>query len=306
MGDRKVLRLDRGPRGASLIFAEAPALAPAPDHVTVRVSLAVLDPEPLGAASSTEFPEAAFLGTIESAPAGAAWRAGQRVVGVGVPGTIVTVAPGRIHALPDQGSLSSEAAALLPSVSAVAAALRDAAIARDERVLVSGRGLTARLVAQVLKALHGQTPGTLTPKEMGPETRRGRGGRGGPGEGGGDADVVIDTTADAARWQMAMGSARRMGRVLLLIPPGEQLRSFDFYQRVHRGSLSLVSRRVPSPGTAGAAGVYDEQALTLLTSGQVSTEGLVALRGNGSGAATAISLAALTEGQGVACWFERQ
>jgi threonine dehydrogenase-like Zn-dependent dehydrogenase len=59
-------------------------------------------------------------------------------------------------------------------------------------------------------------------------------------------DVLIDTTAAPALWAPLLARVRPEGRVALLTPPGAQVCRFDFYPGVHRRSLSLLARRVPT------------------------------------------------------------
>jgi hypothetical protein len=99
----------------------------------------------------------------------------------------------------------------------------------------------------------------------------------------------------------------RMGTVLLLVPPGPQVQPFDFYQRVHRGSFSMLTRRVPSPHRPSAASGDDSRLVQhLLDHGLVNPQGLlsvVKVRANGSSSPT-IDLTTVAEGMGLVVRFD--
>ncbi len=114
------------------------------------------------------------------------------------------------------------------------AALR---VGHGERALVSGTGPIAQLAADALERLTGFPPSRVIP---GPAEGT-PGGREAP-----EVDVLVDTSGDAGWWVSVMSRVRRQGRVLLLLPPGERVIAFDFYDRVHRSSLTVLARRAPS------------------------------------------------------------
>jgi hypothetical protein len=277
---RRVVACVRGDTASPALVARQEA---APElragEVMVRVAAAVVDPEPLLTGTYPRVPDAAFVGSIERVAHSTgrdALKPGARVVGVGPLADLTVVAAGCVSEVPDGAGTTDESLAGLPVLESVVAALDDVNAGPGEQVLVSGNGLAARLVSQLLTVKTGRSPETLSAAERAGGNRGGSGGRNARGAGGADqragrgrrvrgqeaggrqqareSDLLIDTTADPARWQAVLAQVRRLGRALLVIPAGSQILPFDFYPRVHRGSLSLLVRRVPAPLRSAAAG----------------------------------------------------
>jgi hypothetical protein len=135
--------------------------------------------------------------------------------------------------------------------------------------VVSGAGLAARLISQLVEMKTGRPPDVMPSDDRARGERGGGKGRGARGGGGGrngggrgdrrargargderpqsrEFDLLVDTTGDPVRWRAALAQVRRLGRALLMIPPGPHILPFDFYPQVHRGSVSLIVRRVPA------------------------------------------------------------
>lgn len=127
--------------------------------------------------------------------------------------------------------------AVLPYIEAISMALSALEVRSGERALVSGDGQTALRAAEALERM----TGLAVLRAMPGEAEGAIGSRQAP-----EVDVLVDTSGDADWWGLVLGRVRRQGRVLLLIPPGKQSVAFDFYSRVHRGSLTLLVRRVPA------------------------------------------------------------
>ncbi len=213
------------------------------DGVVVRVSTAIVDPEPFIARTAASPPVGAFVGTIEGGPMQEALETGAAVVGIGPIGERLTLSATDVW--PVRGAdVPRGALALLPFLGPIVAGLAALGVGLGDRALVSGRGLTARLAAVAMEQMTERTPARLAPPREGAA-----GGSGGAAE----VDVLVDTTGDTAWWGHVLLQVGKEGRALLLIPPGPQIHSFDFLPRIHRGSLSLAVRRVPSRGDPSAA-----------------------------------------------------
>jgi len=289
----------------SLLLAEEALPAPGPDEVLVRIVASVVDPEPLLAGAPAGIPEAAFVGTIENGSAQAGLPRGTLVAGVAPLADVAALPAGRLQPLPSDTGLSRESLALIPLLSSLVAALGDTGLTLGDRVLVAGRGLTARLAAQLAEVRTGKPPHVFTRTH---------------GSGDEDAfrslqkkasefDVLIDTTADSAWWPRVLGLVGRMGRVLLLLPPGPQVHPFDFYQRVHRGSYSMLARRVPSPYRQPGTSEHDGRMIRhLLDHGLVKVDDLLSAVHVGARPSdgTAIDLRTVGEGKGLVYWFDER
>ncbi len=233
MGTRRVLACQPGGRGEASLVVFAEESAPqTPEGVYVVATAAVVDPEPLRAISVSHIPSAAFVGAMQHGPE----TPGEAIViGVAPLADAVALAFGQVEQVrPDAGFLL-ESEALRPIVSSLFEALDDAGIRSEDDVLVSGRGLTARLAALLVEAISGRPAQTVSPlsRSTGEDSSAG-------------ADILIDTTADSIWWSRAFPLVRDEGRIMLLLPPWPVVCPFDFYRDLHRRSLSLLARRVPS------------------------------------------------------------
>jgi hypothetical protein len=225
----------------ALIANEEPFQADASGaDVLVRVAWTVVDPGVLGAGHANLLPDGVLGGVVERAPATGGLKRGDAVVGVGAPADLVSLPARSAHLLP-AGGLASPVAPLLPIYPALAAALQPPGVMPRDRVLISGEGLVSALVVRIVRV------GGGTARKVDPRGSM-QDGTVAAARGDGDADVLIDTTADPRRWQRVLPRVRHEGRVVLLLPPGPRVLPFDFYPTVHRRSLSLVARRVPSAG----------------------------------------------------------
>lgn len=294
MGTRRVLACVRQARAVrSLVVTEEVLPVPAQGEVLVQVACAVVDPEPILAGCTPDIPEGAFIGTVRTGSDSAHLQPGDWVAGVGPLADFVTVSIGRLQPLAADAGFARDAMTLLPLLASVVSALGDAGIAQGDRVLISGRGLAARLVEQVAEIHTGSAPRTLL--------------RGDPPNRREDFDILIDTTADSAWWPRVLPLVREQGRVLLLLPPGPQVYPLDFYPAIHRRSLRLSARRVPSAGRQLASTGEGSRFLQrLLDEGLVRLHGLLAdVRvGAQSSSGATIHLDAVAEGHGLVCWFE--
>lgn len=122
----------------------------------------------------------------------------------------------------------------LPQVEGITEGLLALGVRLGERAVVSGVSPTAQQAADALKRITGLTPWHVVPGRV--ESATAQQVR--------DADVLVDASGDAIWWPVVMARLRRQGRVLLLIPAGEQVYAFDFYPYVHRSSLTVLVRRV--------------------------------------------------------------
>lgn len=311
MGARRVIKWVHPPGPAPrLVLAEEALLALEADVVIVRVAFAVLDTEPLlagGAPAGGEagfVPEAAFVGTVQRGSAQdrlTGLQAGRLVVGVAPLADLTAVPAARVRPLPPEEPLPLDVAACLPIIAATSGALADAGLAVGDRVLVSGGGLTARLAAQLVEVMTGLPPQTVA------RPREGQTGvRGTAPPGVGEWDVLVEASGDPGWWAEVLPLVRRMGRVVLLIPPGPQVHSFDFYARAHRGSLTLLARRVPAvtdrPSVPPDGVGHIRRALD---HGQVRLNGLLTEITVEDSSAAPLSLDALGEGQGLRFRFGR-
>ncbi len=216
---------------------------PADGAVAVRVDLALFDPEPYAVSGSSSAPAAAFVGTVVDGPSGAGLAPGDRVAGLGPLADLVVVPPDSILPIGTNREAAPDVALAILEAS-LREALGTIGITPGERVLVSGRGLGAWLAerqAQVLSGGSVQRVSEVEPRRRGSARARGR-----AQSDEGAFDVLVDASADSTQWAQVLPQVRRNGRVLLLLPPGEQVRTFDFYPRVHKGSCSLRACRWPS------------------------------------------------------------
>lgn len=296
MGTRRVLACVRQARAVrSLVVTEEVLPVPAPGEVLVQVACAVVDPEPILAGCTPDIPEGAFIGTVRTGSDSARLQPGDWVAGVGPLADFATVSADRLQPLAADAGFARDALALLPLFDSVVSALGDAGIAQGDRVLISGRGLAARLVEQVAEIHTGSAPHTLLRGD--PPNRREDF----------SFDILIDTTADSSWWPRVLSLVREQGRVLLLLPPGPQVHPLDFYPAIHRRSLRLLARRVPSTGGQSTSmGEGSRIRQQLLDEGLVRLHGLLAevrVGAQPSSSAT-IHLDAVAEGHGLVCWFE--
>jgi len=206
-------------------------------RAVVRVAAAVVDPEPLLTAGICHIPAAAIVGRVRGTAPGV--RDGDVLAGVGPLADLIALDLSSVSPVGAVEGLDEAMLALLPVFASTLAALTDVAIGAGHRVLISGTGLTARLAARLIR-LQADAPAMLQ------EVRAGEEGHGpvAPSR----ADLLIDTTADPARWAETFPLVRDEGRVLLLLPPWPLVCRFDFYPAVHWRSLVVHARRVPRLG----------------------------------------------------------
>ena len=228
------------------------AVLPPDGFVAVRVDLAIFDPEPHAGFEADTSPAVGFVGTVESAGRSTGLTPGARVAGVGPLADMVFVRPEMLSAATgDDHPVPEDVLAILDA--SLRHALATIGIAPGERVAVSGQGLGARLAEGCARALGGSVD-LLSDKEP----PRGGGSIRGKGQADeGVFDLLVDLSADSTRWSQLLPRVRRNGRVLLLLPPGEQVRTFDFYPRVHKASCTLRACRWPS--IAGGRGSWRPQ-----------------------------------------------
>jgi hypothetical protein len=210
------------------------------EEVVVQAVATIVDTDPLLVGQTRELPLASFVGIVRS-DRDSDPKTGELVIGVGPPMDIVSLAPSKLQIAHHDASLPEISLALLPLVSSILIGVRNVNVRPRDRVLVSGGGLAARLTAFVLESENERLPQTVfkigqrNPEEALSALRKT-----------GDYDVLIDTTADPSWWPRVMPLVRKLGRVLLLLPPGPQLHDFNFYPDIHSASLTLLARRVPS------------------------------------------------------------
>lgn len=284
MGSRRVVTCIRESGAVrALRLAEDADFSAAPGEILVQVACGVVDLEPLRMGPTPDVPAAAFLGTVREAASPTDLKPGDLVCGVGPLAERVAVGRDNLVRLDGESQGHREHLALIPFVFPVLDALESAYLVLGERVCVAGQGLAARLSMQVAELFTGITPDA------------------------GEVDLLIDTTADAARWVEVLPSVREQGRVLLLVPPGPQVHSFDFYPMVHRRSLSLQARRVPGVGERLGGRERDIRTLLhLFGQGFLCSEGLlINIRADASDAGeTLVRLDAGEARAGLAWWFE--
>lgn len=240
---------------------------PGAEQVSVQVTCAVTDLEPLRRGRTADVPVAAFVGTVRAPAAAGDLRSGGVVCGVGPLTERVSVT--REHLTPvDAGSHHTpEVLALVPFAACLAEALGCVGLGLGERVGINGRGLAARLVTQLAGLSTGSPARTL------PDHGRGQDRRDVIASGdAGEVDLLVDTTTDALRWAGSFPLVREQGRVLLILPPGPQHHAFDFYPAVHRRSLSLSARRVPGAIGSASSGAVRH----LLDQGRLTVDGMLA------------------------------
>ncbi|MDR7457105.1 MAG: hypothetical protein QN174_06560 [Armatimonadota bacterium] len=271
-----------------------PMPVPGLDELVVDVACAVVDLQSLRLRSDAHVPEGAFVGR---AHAGGVHTGAPEsvVVGVGPIADHVCVPRAALRVFGACGE-ALDVLVLLPVMTALAAAFEAARLAFGERVCVSGDGMVARLAAQLTQVVTGR-PAVMVSAIDGDSS--------GPADDL-DADLIVDATADEAKWKAVLPMARERGRALLLLPGGPQVHPFDFYPTVHLKSLALVARRVPDAASWRSAPDATVEALRRLL-GQ---------RGLGADAAAVVRIPSrrLVEGTlaveprttngGLVIWFE--
>lgn len=270
----------------------------APAEVLVRVACALVD---AGRHSSTvsAVPPATFVGRLHDATAAQeGW-----VVGVGPLGARVAARRDLLQPVSLAGS-PVEGALFLPYLAPLITAVTDAGVGFGDRVVISGEGLLGRLAAHVVSLHTGASPRVLTPDESAALAASGPGtvDRTTDRERARDTDVLIETTAEPQLWPSLLSLVRRTGRVVLVIPPGPYVHPFDFYRTIHKGSLTMLVRRVPA--VHAAARDADRFLLHLLGSGLIEVAGLVEEAFPNSGDGTAHAHTGTTGG-GVIYRFEQ-
>lgn len=301
MAIRRVLTCDRQSRAApSFVITEEGVPAQGSEQILVQVARTIVDPEPLLARSGPDVPEAAFVGTVLDGAGHAHLSRGEVVVGVGPITDVALLAPERAQPVRRAGGLGQESMALLPYVSSLIRALGDAHIGPQDKVLVSGGGLVSRVAEQLVEMCTGRPPHTLS--------RPGGAADGavvGQGDEAKDFDVLIDTTVDSDWWPKVLPLVREQGRVLLVLPPAPLVLQFDFYPDIHRRSLSLLARMVPSTGGLCFFDDAGEMLQHLLTRGLVALTGLLSEVRVGSQLPDGVALhpEGVPRGKGLAiCW----
>lgn len=241
-GVRRALACDRQARAVRSLFVTEEAVPnQAPEDVLVRTAFSVVDPEPFLAGCALAVPEAVLIGIVQNEPVGTDLHRGEFVIGVGPLTDLALLAPSRVQAVAPDSGLNRESIPLLLTFSSLLCALGDAGIGLGTQVLVSGDGLTARLTQQLVEMYTGRPPQTVSTihRSNTAETSR-------VIDKTGAFDVLIDTTADPGWWPQILPLARDQARILLLLPPWPLVRPFDFYPDIHRRSLSLFTRKIPS------------------------------------------------------------
>lgn len=203
----------------------------------VRVRLALIDTDAMHASSTRVPADVPYVGEVEGVSPGSPLCPGDHVVGIGPLADRLAVRAGDLVRCPD--GLRAEEAVLLPVVASVLWSVRESRIAPGDRVLVTGRGLAAKIAGLAASRHPGVAP-VRHPGSSAPQADSGA------HPISGKFDVLIDTTADPAWWGWSLERVVDGGRVSLLLPPGICRHPFDFYPNVHRHSLILSAERVPS------------------------------------------------------------